>query len=796
MSFSHKASLFALVLLLLGTTLSAQLYAPFRFEHNELTVDLLTIMQETNTPDLSVALDYGNGDTTFTASTTDQGLSDDALFPIGAASSAPMIVLILQLVEAGKVDLDAPVNDYLKSMELPLNRGQEVTVRDLLLMKPKLGSGYKPKGFAVGESRPTLLEQARQLNPNGTRKPDKSLEHGGWILLQLMLEDYYGEDLQTIADREIFTPLCLESMVYASELPTELADKAPLGHDKDGSAWPGGYQRYVATGSHGLWTTPLDYARFVRALFDIRDGKTSSILQPATVQMAMKRAYGFRSLLFHIGQNGAPYWGGNAKGYYFTLMVNTKEDWISVVAMNRQLNWQLGGPVAGQTGLLAKQWKSTDKLGLFLQEGDLKDPALKAIEHYAFYKGIRTERIMTDQGFPAEIAATPAYVYQSAAGRAIYSGRHDSPEAIEQFIRRSQLDPRKMVADEQQQVLIHQRGRQRVSLPIKLTAPTGTTPPAALPNQLQLKISASLQQATGFRQVAQASLTALDRRIYLDLHPYRNANGSYAISYALFSQFNCHSQVADNFGSPVQIGNTGIGVEALATAINGDLEKMMVAESGFVPTSVSTNTPLASWEELGWRLSPEVSANQTIDLYAAPLAISGHYRVALTKEDPPGLFFSFPSPLDRYSGEVREMIANFHFNATGNTLSGEVVLPTASVATGSGSLDTYVLGDILKSKKYPQASLSFTNIAVSGNWVAGQIKQLSIPAILTARGKTYPVTIAAEFTPDASGMLMASATFELDFRAVFGSPGPDGPDEIRRRLGFRAGIELTPIPGS
>ncbi|SER01145.1 serine hydrolase [Neolewinella agarilytica] len=776
----------------LATPLSAQLYAPFRFEHNDRTVDLLTIMQETHTPYLSVALDYGAGDTTFTASTTEQELSDDALFPVGAASSAPMIVLILQLVEAGKIKLDAPINDYLTSLELPLNQGQEVTVRDLLLMKPKLGSGYKPRGFAAGKPRPTLLEQARQLSPKGTRKPDKSLEHGGWILLQLLLEDYYGEDLQTIADREIFTPLCLESMIYASELPDELASRAPAGHDKDGSPWPGGYQRYVATGSHGLWTTPLDYTRFVRALFDIRDGKTNSILQPATLQMAMKRAYGFRSLLFHVGQDGEPYWGGNAKGYYFTLMVNAKENWISVVAMNRQLNWQLGGPVAGQAGLLAKQWRSTDQLGLFLQPTDLDDPTLKAIEHYAFYKGIRTERIMAKQGFPAEITATPAYVYQSPAGRAIYSGRHDSPKAIEQFIRSSQLEPRKMVADEQQQVLVLQRGRQRVSLPLKWTAPTGTTPADALPEQLQRQISAALQQATGFRQMQEASLTALDRRIYLDLHPYRNADGSYAMSYALFSQFNCHTQVADNFGNPVLIGDMGKGVEALATAINGNLEKMLPPESGLVPGFVSTDTPLSSWEALGWNLSPEVSASQATGLYAAPMAISGNYRVSLTEEDKPGLFFSFPSPLDRYSGEVRELTANFLFNATGTSLSGEVVLPTASIATGSGSLDTYVLGDILKSKKYPEASLSFTNVPVTGNWVAGQAKQLTIPAELTVRGKTYPISIAAAFTPEASGKMDASATFELDFRSVFGSPGPDGPDDIRRRLGFRAALSLAP----
>lgn len=791
---SNLISRAAVALIFVFSTLSlyAQVYAPFRFEHNGRTVDLPTIMRETNTPNLRVAFEYDGGDTTFTASTNKEALPENTIFPVGAASSAPIVVLVLQLVERGTVRLDDPVNDHINSLEVPLNKGAEVTIRDLLLVKTKLGSGYKPEGFSAGEKIPTLLEEARRLKPRGTRGIEKSTEYGGWVLLQLLVEDVYGEDLQTIAHREIFQPLCLEDMFYAAELPTNRLAQAAGGHNEDGSKLPGNYLRYTV-GCHGLWATPLDYLRLVREILAIQQGKTESILRPETAKMAMERAYGHRSLLFHLSDDGNPYWGGNAKGFFFNMQVDLKNDWVSVVAMDRQLNWRLSGPVIGQTFLRAQQWRSEDKLGIFLQEQDLDDPTLADIEHYAFVNSLKTERILSDQGFPAEITATPAYVYQSSKGRAVYSGRHDVSRAIEQFIRRSQVEPRKMVSDEKAEVLVHRRGRQGIALPIKLTAPSGTDAPAELPKQLQQAIKASLTAASGFEQAANVSLSALDRRIYLDIHPYRNNDGSYAISYALFSQFDCHTPVANNFGQPLLLSKDGTErPEQLAAAIARDLAAMLDDKKGFVPRPVEASVLENDWSDLGFGLSAEIASQQPTESFRTPLAVTGAYLAALSNTDAPGLYFSFPSPLDRYSGEVRELTAEFNFTPQAATVSGSVSLPVAAIATGSGSLDTYVLGDILKSGKFPEASLVFDAVSLTGAWFPGVAKEASIPARLTVRGKSFPVTIAASFTPDETGILAVTADFELDFKAVFGSPGPDGPDNIRRRLGFQAAFDLHP----
>ncbi|MEM9527925.1 MAG: serine hydrolase domain-containing protein, partial [Bacteroidota bacterium] len=769
----------------------AQTLDVFRFEHEGKTHDLVGIMKATNTPGLSLAIDYGSGDTTFTQTVAGANISATALFPVGAASSAPMLAAILQLVERGQIDLDAPINNYLTRLQLPANKGKAITTRELLLFKVKFNVGYKPEGYEAGAPYPTLLDLAKQLVPKGTRGPEANSNYGQWLPLQLLLEDSYGEDLQTIVAREVLLPLGIKDMYYQTELtPNQLA-RAAKGHKENGKPWPGDYQRYVTTGNHGLWSTPLAYVRFIRALLDIWQGKEGSILQPATVKEAMTTTYGHRSLLFHLG-NGQPYWGGNAKGYYFQMQANLEENWVAAVAVNRQLNWRLGGPVLGQAGLLVKQWRSEDQLGIILQAGEENDPTVAAIEHYAFYTGIRSQRIMATEGVPAEITATPAYVYQGPKGRAIYSGRHDQQAGIERFIRASRVAPKQPATDTRMGELSLRRGRQAVVLPLKLTTPTGTEAPAVLPAALKESFLRELSTVTGFTSTPNTALTALDRRIYLDVHPYRTPTGDYQFTYAIFSQFNCHTPVFTSFGNPVVSSTNGDGLKQLAQNIARDLGEVLDATAGYVPTAVPGSIPEQSWKALGWSLDPAIIAAQEVEEIATPVTISGNYQVQLTEQDAPGLFFSFPAPLDRYSGEIQALTASFRFSPQGQRVSGEVNLPVAAISTGSGSLDTYVLGDILKQRKYPTASLSFTEIDCPSPWQVGITQQLDIPAELSVRGKTYPVIVQASFTPNAAGQLDIEAAFRLDFKKVFNNDGPDGPADKRRQLDFQAKLLVMP----
>jgi CubicO group peptidase (beta-lactamase class C family) len=778
--------------LLFTFTLLAQApYEVFRFDHDGQTVTMMELMEASNTPGLSIALDYGKGDTAFVAQLREMGIDKNAKFPIGAASCAPVAIGIMQLVDRGQLNLDRPVNTYLKRAQLPLNKGKEITVRDVLLLKAKLGSDYKPDGYAKGADMPDLAAMVSKLKPSGWRKPGGNSEYGGWLVLQMLLEDHYGEPLADIMDREVFAPVGMTNSFYATELNKGQLVGAAKGHEDNGNPWPDGYRRYPELACAGMWTTPTDYVRMVRAVLNAAQGQEGGILSPATAKASLERGHGFRSLLFHVNGEGLPYWGGNAKGFYFQMQAHPEENWICAVAMNRDLNWRLGGPVVWQGGLLAKQWRSEDRLGIVLQQEDLTDATVAKIEHFAFVNGIRSERIMVSSGLPEGITSTPAYVFQNGKGRAIYSGKHNVSEGIIQFIQASRLAPKKAGGDTRTGLLMR-RGYQKISIPLKITAPTGKDAPKALPESI---LTAFAQQMVNYPGLEESTteLGPLDRRIYLDLHGYRTEAGHYQMTFALFSQFNCHTPEYTSFGSPIVVKENGYGTNNLVAAITTELQKLLDVERGIVGRPVPSKISEVSWGALGWELSERVVAAQSTTNFAPAISMAEAYEVNLGQGDQPGLFFGFPAPLDRYSGSVNELTGSFTLTDNGRQIAGAFELPVSAIKTGNAALDYYVLDDLLKQKKHPTATLKFSSTAVPDDWRVGERQELQIPAQLTIRGKRVPVILEATFTPDDQGGLVATAKFFVDFRKIFKNDGPDGPEDIRRRLEFSAGFTANSV---
>ncbi|MFK8165160.1 MAG: serine hydrolase [Lewinella sp.] len=769
-----------------GSELFAQApHRVFRFDVEGETMDMIAVMKAYNTPAVSMAINNGQLDSSFIATLpAANDLNTETLFSAGAASALPVCIAILQLVERGELDLNAPVNSYLTRGKL--SGGESVTLRDVLLLKPKMGSGYKPEGFFAGKAIPELEEVAEGFRFKRLRKPDQSTEYGSWVLLQLVLEQHYQEPLDAIIQREVFRPLCLENMFYATELDPSQLKHAAMGHMENGGVLRGGYKRYVALSDAGLWTTAEDYATLVRSLLDIRKGKQEGILLPETVKMAFADRHGHRSLLSHVSEKGNPYWGGNTKGYYFTMQAHFADDWVSVVAMNRDLNWRLGSPVVWQLGMLGKQWRADGRLGIILPSGESASKLIGELEHKAFVEGVKTERISIDGGVPTSITATPAFVFQSSAGRAIYGGKHNDLEAITKFIRLNQATPRKFAADERTGVLALKRGRQLIVMPLKLTTPTGVEAPEELPSLIVAQLNKQLADKTSFKEMETVRLNAQDRRIYLDVHSYRTEEGAYKLTYALFSQFNCHTPVLTSYGEPVDVGEEGIGLDGLTTRIASDVKKIMRPDLGFIPAGLESTVADTDWAGLGWSLDQDITTGQETTTFTEPVAVVGSYGARLTIKEAPGLFFSFPSPLDRYSGEVRELVADFNFSEEGTKVSGQVNLPVASISTTSASLDTYVLGDILKSEKHPTASLQFDAVNIPGTWRINEPVKVVIPAKLTIRGKAHSVEVNAVFTPTADESMAIAADFGIDFKRVFGMNGPDGPEDIRHQLDFTA----------
>jgi CubicO group peptidase (beta-lactamase class C family) len=183
------------LLLFVTYLLTAQSAAGIQIEIDKQKLSLTEAMKATNSPGFSYYLDRGEQregvQLGLTEAGSEQRINEHTTFQVGSPSSALLAFATLQLATEGMIDLDKPVNQYLKRWKIPGRKASSLTVRGLLLSKGKFGTTYKPEGYLPQDKLPSLLEVINGNGPaknqaftfRGIRKPNTNLEYGGWLVL-------------------------------------------------------------------------------------------------------------------------------------------------------------------------------------------------------------------------------------------------------------------------------------------------------------------------------------------------------------------------------------------------------------------------------------------------------------------------------------------------------------------------------------------------------------------------------------------------------------------------------------
>ena len=232
----------------------------------------------------------------------------------GAASiSKPLTAVgVLKLVEQGKVDLDGEVNQYLKRWKIPDNaftKEKKVTVRELLNHTSGIGT-HNGAFYDPSQPLPTLLQLLDGERP-ATTPPVRveavpgtkwAYSNGGYLVLQLLIEDVTGENFATYMKRMVLDPIGMNDSTFDSPLSARWARRAANGYWEDGKTGvtPGKFvEPNLAAG--GLWSTPTDLAKFLIELQREYEGRSHKLLHQQTVQMLAKPGLGKSGLGFRVG---------------------------------------------------------------------------------------------------------------------------------------------------------------------------------------------------------------------------------------------------------------------------------------------------------------------------------------------------------------------------------------------------------------------------------------------------------------------------------------------------------------
>jgi CubicO group peptidase (beta-lactamase class C family) len=233
----------------------------------------------------------------FGAGFTERGgeveVTGDTIFSVGSISKTVAAWGFMELVEEGKLTLDAPV---VTKRWMPVASEFDVrgvTLRRLMSHTAGLSLHGYP-GFWPGERELPTLEASLGGDTNGSgdvhleAAPGSRWKYsgGGTTWAQLLLEEASGQDFATFLRERVLVPLGMKSSSYG--WPAGVAEVAARPHDESGEPGPRGGPCFPELAAAGLLTTAHDLALF--AIASMPRFRSEVVLTNASLELMQTRA--------------------------------------------------------------------------------------------------------------------------------------------------------------------------------------------------------------------------------------------------------------------------------------------------------------------------------------------------------------------------------------------------------------------------------------------------------------------------------------------------------------------------
>ena len=260
-------------------------------------------------------------------------------FRMGSMNKMFTATAVMQLVQAGKVKLDAPLGTYLTDYP---NRdvATKVTIHHLLTHTGGTGDIFGPEFAAHRLELKTLGDYVKLYGARGLEfEPGSKWEYSnyGFLLLGAIVEKVSGQGYYDYVRDHIFKPAGMTAS--GSEPEDVVVPGRANGYMQENGAWVlnTGTLPYRGTSAGGGYTTVGDLLRFATALTGhvLLDAKHTALLTTGKVETPRggKYAYGFEDAIDggvrsfgHSG--GAPGMNGDLRifpdsGYVVAALANT-----------------------------------------------------------------------------------------------------------------------------------------------------------------------------------------------------------------------------------------------------------------------------------------------------------------------------------------------------------------------------------------------------------------------------------------------------------------------------------------
>ena len=282
-------------------------------------------------------------------------MTTDTVCAIFSTTKAIGGTAVMQCVEEGLLDLDAPAKEYapgigeLKVIEGFDNNGEpilrnpkrDVTTRMLMLHTAGFGYDFFNETYsrlAQEKGQPSVVTASKAsimtpllFDPGDKWEYGSNIDWAGQVV-----EGIRGKSLGDVLKEQVFEPLGMKDIAFTRTESMKSRTATIHARNADGSLTPMNDfalpdNPEVEMAGHGLYATVPEYMKFIRMWLNDGDGPNGRVLQKETVEQAVRNGLQSHHKVTVLPgvipslSNDAEFFPGLAKSWSYTFMVNDEE---------------------------------------------------------------------------------------------------------------------------------------------------------------------------------------------------------------------------------------------------------------------------------------------------------------------------------------------------------------------------------------------------------------------------------------------------------------------------------------
>ncbi|PCI54628.1 MAG: serine hydrolase [Alphaproteobacteria bacterium] len=264
---------------------------------------VLPLMKNHNSPSGTVAIVKG-GELVFAKGYGFQDIEnhipvdpEKTLFRPGSVSKLFTWVSVMQMVEQGKLDLDADINSYLMTFQIKdTYPGQPVTMRHIMTHSSGFEDGFL--GYLIINDPRRVMPPAQAMEkyqPERVNPPGKQTAYSNYAtaIAGLIVANLSGMEFTDYVQQNIFDVLGMKSSSFVEPLPDHLYKNMALTYAFEGGQYVEKPFEIVSNfaPAGALSATSVDMVKFAYAMLNDGEYKGRRILKAETVRQMLTRNF-------------------------------------------------------------------------------------------------------------------------------------------------------------------------------------------------------------------------------------------------------------------------------------------------------------------------------------------------------------------------------------------------------------------------------------------------------------------------------------------------------------------------